>query len=112
MKALKITEEPAERIPAGIERSVNRSEPDEAGGDPVQRAMAFYESELRSKLEPEYNHQYVAIDPDTHDYLVELRPGRAFRAMEARCPNGVIVVHTIGEADAGLLRRMRGESLP
>jgi len=62
----------------------------------ADRALAYYDRELRSKLEPEHDGQYVAIYPETLEYIVEPRFGRSFRAMRTIHPNGPIIVRCIG----------------
>ena len=77
--------------------------------EPLQPALDFYNAELRSQMEAHYSGQYIAIHSDTHDYVVEQYPGKAFKEMKAKYPEGSIVVHLIGCADAGLRARMSGE---
>jgi hypothetical protein len=81
-----------------------------ATDDSVDRARTIYDSQLRERLEPEYNGQWVAIHPDTGDYIVERRFGKAFRALKAKHPDGSVVVRYIGIADAGLRARLFGEN--
>lgn len=78
-------------------------------GGPVHQALHFYDAELRPKLEPQNNGKYIAIHPDTQEYIVEQRPGKSFRALRARQPTGPIVLHHIGIASTGLKERLRGE---
>jgi hypothetical protein len=77
--------------------------------DPVQQAKDNYDSKLRSILEPEFDGQYVAIHPESGDYLVERCRGQSLRAMIERHPDGPISIRHIGIADEGLRARMRGE---
>lgn len=74
-----------------------------------QSLLDFYTTELRPLLEATYLDQYVAIHADTHEYLVERRPGKALREMQTKHPNGQIIVHLIGLADAAYQARLRGE---
>jgi len=78
-------------------------------GETDHRALDFYDAELRPLLEPQRNGQYVAIHPATCDYVVDRRPGKAFRALRAQQPQGPIVLRHIGTADADLRARLRGE---
>ena len=77
--------------------------------DADQALASFYAAELRSLLEATAPGQYVAVHADTHDYLVERRPGKALREMQAKHPTGDIIVHRIGPADAAYQARLRGE---
>jgi hypothetical protein len=47
---------------------------------------------------------------ETKDYEVAKGPGHAHRALRARHPDGLVIVHQIGPANAGLVVRMRGET--
>lgn len=73
-----------------------------------QSALDFYATKLRPSLEATNLGQYVAIHADTHDYLVERRSGKALREMQTKHPNGQIIVHLIGLADAAYQARLHG----
>ena len=75
----------------------------------VQPALDFYNAALRSHMEAHYSGQYIAIHPETCDYVVERRPGAALRALRSKQPFGSIIVHNIGLADPGLAARLHGE---
>ena len=77
--------------------------------DSTAKALAFYKSELASLLEPAHNGENVAIHVDTKSYEIANGVGHAFRAVRAKHPEGVIVVHRIGIAETGLASRMKGE---
>lgn len=70
--------------------------------DAVDRARAFYDRELRTKLEASQLNQLVAIHPDTDDFVVERWPGRALRALKEKHPTSPIFVRFIGVANEGL----------
>jgi len=43
---------------------------DNASQDIVRRAEAIYDARLKSILEPDHNHEFVAIEPDSGDYFL------------------------------------------
>lgn len=69
------------------------------------KALAFYNSELASRLEPSHNCENVAIHMDTKSYEIANGVGHAFRAARAKHPEGAIVVHRIGIAEPSLASR-------
>ena len=91
-----------------------------AGGGPslemdeaTRRALALYESRFKSALQPQHNGEFVAIHPDSEDYVVAPTSGDAMRAMYRRHPEGRVLLHLIGPApaDSGLAARMLGTRL-
>jgi len=64
-------------------------------------------------LEPQHNGEFVAIHPDSEDYVVAPTSGDAMRAMYRRHPEGQVLLHLIGPApaDSGLAARMLGARL-
>lgn len=77
--------------------------------EPISLEVDFYDASLRSQMEAHYSGQYIAIHPETRDYVVERRPGAAFRALRSKQSSGSIIVHHIGLADPGLAARLHGE---
>lgn len=73
------------------------------------KAEDFYNRKLREKLEATHLNNYVAIHPDSEDYAIDRRVGRALRTLRQRCPVGAIIVRSIGITDEGLLMRIRGK---
>jgi hypothetical protein len=74
----------------------------------TKNALAFYRNHLQAQLEPARNGDNVAIHPDSGTYEIARGSGHAYRALRAKQPMGLIVVHKIGP-DSGLAARMRGE---
>ena len=83
------------------ELAMNESSLDDA----TANALAFYNSELASRLEPAHNGENVAIHVDTKSYEIANGVGHAFRAARAKHPEGAIVVHRIGIAEPSLASR-------
>lgn len=79
----------------------------------TRRALALYEARFKSVLEPQHNGQFVAIHPDSEEYVVAPTSGDAMRAMYRRHPEGQVLLHLIGPASAesGLAARMLGTRL-
>jgi len=82
-------------------------------GDQVtRRGMEIYENRLKSKLEPEFNGQSVAIHIGSGDYEVADSSGNAMRAIRKRYPSGPLLLRTIGTvSDFGLAARMSGKRI-
>jgi len=72
--------------------------------------LCFYDLELKSRLEPEHDGEFVAIHHASHDYAVARTSGDAMRAIRAGHPDGAILLHRIGlsAANAALATRMLG----
>jgi hypothetical protein len=96
--------------PISIWSVVESSDPKQivVSPDPVGRALNFYNLNLRANLEASNVGQVVAIHPDTFDYEISARPGRARRALRSRHPEGPIIVHVIG-VNTTLADRLRGD---
>jgi hypothetical protein len=76
----------------------------------VEQCLAFYNANLKAKLEPKHSGQYVAIHADTHEYVISRSSGEAMREMHKLHPKGQVLIHRIGltPADSGLAARMLG----
>ena len=53
----------------------------EGFSDLTRRGLAVYESKLKAKLEPDYNNQFIAIEPDSEEYAIADSTGNAMRAI-------------------------------
>lgn len=60
------------------------------------RAEAFYDAELRAKLEPAHKGKYILIDPASRDYEVDSDPIAAAVHLRDRHPNGEWIIFRIG----------------
>ena len=75
----------------------------------MQRARAFYESKLKAKLEPEFNNQFIAIEPDTEAYAIADSSGNAMREMHKTHPSKPLLLMKIGpEPETELAIRILG----
>jgi hypothetical protein len=74
--------------------------PEKTVTDPVEQAVALYETRLKSVLEPEYNGKTVAVHIDTGDYAIGVNSSRARFALRDRHPTGIIVTLDIGPVEA------------
>ncbi len=73
----------------------------------TRRGLALYDAKIKAILEPEYNNQFVAIEPDSESYLVARSSGDAMRAMHRRYPDRLMVLMRIGpEPEYGLAARI------
>lgn len=52
----------------------------------AQRGRALYKAKLKVVLEPEYNNRFVAIHPDSGEYVVADSTGNAMRAIRKSRP--------------------------
>ena len=78
-----------------------------ARGDVAQRGRALYENKLKAVLEPEYNNRFVAIHPDSGEYVVADSTGNAMRAIRKSRPQGRLYLTKIGpEPEYGLTARI------
>jgi hypothetical protein len=79
----------------------------EASDKKMQEARDLYETALKSKLEPEYNNQFIAIEPDSEEYAIANSTGNAMRAMRKRHATGRLLLMKIGlEPEYGLAARI------
>jgi hypothetical protein len=82
--------------------------------DLTELGLALYERELKPRLEPRYDGQFVAIHVDSGDYEVARSSADAMRAILKRHPvDGRLVMRKIGdEPEYGLAARIiAGEML-
>ena len=77
-----------------------------------ERGQTLYE-ELKPRLEPEHDRQYVAIHVDSGDYSVASTSASATRALHQRHPRGRAYIRKIGGApEYGLAARyLMGEMM-
>jgi hypothetical protein len=79
----------------------------EGFSDLTRRGLAIYESKLKAKLEPEYDNQFIAIEPDSEEYAIANSTGNAMRAMRKRHATGRLLLMKIGmEPEYGLAARI------
>ena len=79
----------------------------EGFSDLTRRGLAIYESKLKATLEPEYNNQFIAIEPDSEDYTIADSTGNAMRAMRKIHATGRLLLMKIGpEPEYGLAARI------
>ena len=75
--------------------------------DTSRRGRAIYQNKLKAQLEPKYNNQFIAIHPDSEDYIVANSTGNAMRAMRKIHPVGRLLLMKIGpEPEYGLAARI------
>lgn len=73
----------------------------------TRRGLAVYESKLKANLEPEYNNQFIAIEPDSEEYAIANSTGNAMRAMRKNHQNKPLLLMKIGpEPEYGLAARI------
>ena len=78
-----------------------------ARGDIARRGRALYETKLKAVLEPEFNNCFVAIHPDSGEYVVADSTGNAMRAIRRNRPQGRLYLTKIGpEPEYGLTARI------
>jgi hypothetical protein len=81
----------------------------EASDKKMQEARDLYETALKSKLEPEFNNQFIAIEPDSEAYAVANSSGNAMRAMHKTHPGKPVLLMKIGpEPETELAIRILG----
>ena len=61
-----------------------------------ERALSYYQTTLKGRLEPEHNGEGLAIHPDTGDYAVAPTPTQAGHLLFERHPEGGTVTLRIG----------------
>ncbi len=75
----------------------------------TERALTFYDEQLKTILEPGANGKVVAIDAVSGDYAVADTSPAAMRLMHERRPEALLVFRTIGaETRRGLVARVLG----
>ena len=75
--------------------------------DLIRRGLAVYEGKLKVTLEPEYDNQFIAIEPDTEEYAIADSTGNALRAIRKRQVVGPLLLMKIGpEPEYGLAARI------
>ena len=62
----------------------------------VRRAQEFYEKQLKPKLEPEHNGEYIVIDVDSREYTFDRSIDVAHQLMDAKGSTGPLVCLRIG----------------
>ena len=73
----------------------------------TRRGRALYETKLKAVLEPDYNNRFVAIHPDSGEYVVADSTGNAMRAIRKSRPQGRLYLTKIGpEPEYGLTARI------
>jgi len=81
----------------------------EGFSDITRRGLAIYESKLKAELEPEYNNQFIVIEPDTEAYAIADSSGNAMRAMHKTHPSKPVLLMKIGpEPETELAIRILG----
>lgn len=76
-------------------------------GEAARRGRALYESKLKGMLEPHENNRFVAIHPDSEEYVVADSTGDAMRALRKTRPQGRLYLTKIGpEPEYGLAARI------
>ena len=79
----------------------------EGFSDLTRRGLAVYESKLKAKLEPEHDNQFIAIEPDSEEYVVADSTGNAMRAMRKVHITKRLLLMKIGpEPEYGLAARI------
>ena len=71
------------------------------------KAEAFYNAELRDKLEPAENGKFIVIDSKSHDYEVDDELIVATVHLRDRQPDGEMVVFRVGFDDETILHGKR-----
>ena len=93
-------------VTAAPDHQMNQAE---ASDKKMQEARDFYENTLKSKLEPEFNNQFIAIEPDSEAYAVANSSGNAMRAMHKTHPGKPVLLMKIGpEPETELAIRILG----
>ena len=64
------------------------------------QAEEYYNAELRAKLEPAHNGEFILIDPASLDYEVDSDPIAATVHLRDRQPNGEWIIFRIGDTDS------------
>lgn len=64
--------------------------------DLVERGQAFYDEQLKEKLEPELTGRYVAIEPDTGRYFLADTGTDALKAAHAEMPEALFYLARVG----------------
>jgi hypothetical protein len=64
--------------------------------DLVERGQAFYDEQLKEKLEPEHGGRYVAIEPDSGRYFLADTGTDALTAALAEMPDGLFYLARVG----------------
>ncbi len=81
----------------------------EASDKKMQAARDLYEDTLKPKLEPEFNNQFIAIEPDSEAYAVANSSGNAMRAMHKTHPGKPVLLMKISpEPETELAIRILG----
>ena len=68
--------------------------------DLVLRAEDIYHSRLRAALEPEHRNEFVAIEPDSGDYLLGRTLSEAVGAVRAAYPDRLVHGMRVGHKAA------------
>ena len=75
--------------------------------DASLQAEAFYNAELREKLEPAENGKFIVIDAKSHDYEVDSELIFATVHLRDRQPDGEMIVFRVGFDDETVLHGKR-----
>lgn len=79
----------------------------EGFSDITRRGLAVYDTKLKAELEPEYNNQFIAIEPDSEEYAIADSTGNAMRAMRKTHRAKRLLLMKIGpEPEYGLAARI------
>ncbi len=74
----------------------------------VQRGEAVYSNEIRARVEPTYNGQYVVLDVESGDYDVDANKLAALDRLLARRPEAVPYIVRAGHLTAVTFGIARG----
>ena len=70
-----------------------------------RRGQSIYDRDLKTRLEPGHNGEYVVINVANGDYFVDADEDRALDAAEARYPDEVFYIGRIGAPTVDRLGR-------
>ena len=76
----------------------------------ARRGQAFYDGEIRNRVEKSDSGKSVVIDIETGEYEVDADDLAAFRRAEARNPEGLFHLLRIGHSAAHRLGARRSDS--
>lgn len=76
--------------------------------DIVERGQALYERDVRARVEPQHNGQFLAIDIETGAYAIGPTAIEAIRDIKRQRPNAMLYILRVGHPAA---YRLGGKSL-
>src|SRR5438105_15749011 len=88
--------------------AMNAMQPRHSKEEFARRGNAIYERDLKARLEPEFNGQFVVIDIESGHYEVDAGEFAASDHLLARCPSAQIWMRLVGSPHA---RRFGGRPL-